>query len=120
MAEVTNDVFHHYYSAVHDHAKVQSPERKQIRRDVTEVKADGGKEEGKRNGERDNKSAANIPQKEKENNYDKDDAFSKVMQNRVRGVVKQIASIKEWNDLYARRQDEFVEFVNFLMNAAQG
>src|SRR6202011_4670436 len=42
-----------------------------------------------------------------------------VMQHRMGGVVKQIAAIEEWNDLYAVRKDAIVEFVDLLVNTFQ-
>ena len=97
--------------AVDDHAEVERTEREQVGGNVAQVKTDGGEEQCKRNGERDDDRAANIPKKEEQNDDDEDDAFGEVMQDRVRGVVQQIAAVEERNDLHAMRQNVVVELV---------
>ena len=104
MAEVADDVLDHHDGAVDDHAEVQRAEREQVCGDMAKVEADGGKQQRKRNGERDDERAANIPQKEEQNDDNEDDAFGEVMQHGVGGVVQEIAAIEEGDDLDARAE----------------
>ena len=102
---MAHDVFHHDDRAVHHHAEIQRAQRQQIRGNVTQVEADGSKQQRKRNRQRDDERAAHIAQKQEQNDHDQNDSFGQVVQHRVRRVVHQIAAIQIRNDLHARRQD---------------
>ena len=67
VAEMADDVLHHHHRAIHDHAEIERAQREQIGGDVTQVEADGGEQQRKRNGERDDERAAHIAEKEKQN-----------------------------------------------------
>src|ERR1700761_1978256 len=86
---------------------------------MAQIKTNGGKQQRERNGERDDQSAANIPQKEKENDHHQDDAFGQIMQNGVGGVMQEVAAIEERNDLDPRGQNLIVEFFDLGVNALQ-
>ena len=117
VAEMPDDVFHHDDSTIDHHAEVQRAEREEVCRNVPEIETDGSKQESKRNGERDDESAANVAQKQEENDDNENDAFGEVMQHRMGCVVEQIASIEKGNDFDARRQDSIIQFVHFFVNA---
>ena len=117
---MTDDVLHHDHRAVHDHAEIERAQRQQVGRDMTEIEANGGKKQRERDGERNDQSAANIPQEEKENDHHQDDALGQIVQNRVRGVVQQVAAIEERNDLDSRGQNLIVELFDLGVDAHQG
>src|SRR5580704_19627811 len=87
---------------------------------MTEVQTNGGKQQRKRDGERNDESAANIPQEQKENDHHQDDALGQIVQNGVRGVMQQIASVEERNDLHSRGKDLIVEFFYLGVDSHQG
>ena len=105
--DVAHDVFHHDHGAVHDHAEIERAERKQIRRNVTEIEKNGGEKKCEGNRDRDDQRAANVPQKNKKDERNQDHAVGEISQNGVRGVVHQVAAVEMGNEFYARRQ-EFV------------
>src|ERR1700733_13685361 len=74
------------------------------------------KEQGKRNGERNNEGAAYISEKEKQDDRYQDHSLAKVMQHCVERVMKQIAAVEHRDDLHTLRQDVIVEFVHLLVN----
>src|ERR1700733_12603209 len=117
MAEIADDVLHHYDRSIDDHPEVQRSQRQQVSRDMTKVQTDGGKQQRKRDCERDDERTANIPQEHKEDDHDEDDALAQVMQHRVRGVVKKIAAVEKGYDLYAWRKNAVVELVDLLVDA---
>ena len=96
---MADNVLHHDHRTVHYHAEVERAQRQQVGGNVPQIKTDGGKEQRERNGERNDESAANIPQEKKENDHHEDDALGQIVQNRVGGVVQQVAAIQERNDL---------------------
>src|SRR5215469_704157 len=50
--KMADDVFHHDHRAIDDHAEVQRSKRKQVRRNMPQIKANSGKEQRKWNRER--------------------------------------------------------------------
>src|SRR6202041_2867160 len=64
-AEMADDVLDDEEGAIPDHAEIEGAEGKQIRGNFVEVEANGGEEEGERNGEGEDERAAGISQKEK-------------------------------------------------------
>src|SRR5579859_2882166 len=68
---------------------------------MTCLETNRGKQQSKRNSERNDNRSANIPEKNKENDDDQNHAFCQVVENGMRGVVNQIVAIQVWNDLYA-------------------
>lgn len=63
ICRVAHDIFHHDHRPVDDHSEVERSERKQIRRDVIEIKKNRRKEQRERNRDRDNQRAPNVPEK---------------------------------------------------------
>ena len=102
MAQVADDVFDHDHGAVDDHAEVQRAEREQVGGDVAQIEANGREQEGERNGERDDEGAAQIAEKEKQDDGNEDDALGEIVEDGVRGEVQQIAAIEKRDDLDAR------------------
>ena len=119
-AEMADDVLHHDHRAVDHHAEIKRAQRQQVGRDMTQIKTDGGKQQRERNGERNDQRAANIPQEEKENDHHQDDALGQIVQNRVGGVMQQIAAIQEGNDLDSLGQNLIIELFDLGVNAHQG
>ncbi len=76
---------------------------------MSQVQADGGEQQRKRNGQRNDNGAANVPQKQEQNDDDQGHAFGKIVQHRVRGVVNQIVAVQIRNDLYAGRKDVLIQ-----------
>ena len=67
-----------------------------------QVEADGREEQREGNGDRDNQRTAYIPQEEKQNHDDENDAFGQVVQHRVGRVsADRSRAIEEGYDLYA-------------------
>ena len=73
----------------------------------------------KRDGQSDDDGAANIPEKQKEDDHHQNDAFGEVVQHGVGRVVHQIAAIDERNHLHARGQNGVVQFLHLLVNSLQ-
>ena len=114
---MAHNVFDQHDGAFHDHAEIQSAQGQQVGGNVPEVQTNGGKQEGKRNGYGHDEGAANVPQKQKQNDQHQDHAFGEIVQDGVGRVVDQITAIKKRDDRDSRRQDMLVEFLHFLMDA---
>ena len=83
--------------AVDDHAEVQCTERKQIGRNMAQVKADGGEKQRKGDGERDDDGAAHVAQEQKQNDRDEDHAFGQVVFHGFDREIHQLGAIEEGN-----------------------
>ena len=118
-AEVADDVLHHHHRAIHHHSEVQRAQRQQVRGNALQVQTGRGEQQRKRNGQRDDDRAANISEKQKQDNHHQDDAFGQVVQHGVSGVVHQIAAVDERNDFHARGQNGVVQFLHLLVNSLQ-
>ncbi len=105
VVEMANDVFDDDNGAIDDHAEVERAEGEEVCWDVSEVEADGGKEQSERHGEGDNDGAARVAKEEKEDDDDEEDAFGEVVQDGVGGVVEEVAAIEEGNDFDAGGKD---------------
>ncbi len=79
VRQVSDDVFNHHHRAIHHHAEIQRTEREKVRRNVTDVEADGSEHEREGNGECNNNRATHIAEEEKENDRDKDHAFGEIV-----------------------------------------
>ena len=88
VTEMADDVFHHDDRAFDDHAEVESTEAEEIRGNVAEVEADGGKEQSKGNGDRDDQGSAEIAEEQEENEGDEKDADGEVVKHGFRGEVQ--------------------------------
>ena len=82
-SDVADDVFNHDDRAIDDHAEVERAERKQIGGNAFQVETDGGKQQRKRDGRGDNEGAADVAQKQKQDDRDQDHAFGQIVQHRV-------------------------------------
>src|SRR5580658_3723218 len=106
---MADDVFNHHHRAVDDHAEIQSAQRKEIRRNVPQVQTNGGKEQRKGYGQRDNDCRARIAEKQEKNNYHQNHSLDEVVHDRVGRVVNEIVAIQIRNDLHTPWQDEVVQ-----------
>ncbi len=117
--QVAQDVFDHHHAAIHHHAEIERAQRKQVGGDMAQVEQDGGEEQRKRNGQGDNKRAANVAQEQKQNDDHQNDAFGQVVQHGVGGVAEQIAAVEVRNDPDAGRQHVVVDVLNFGVQRQQ-
>ena len=83
VTHVAHDVFDQNDGAFHDHAEIERAEREQVGGNVHQVEADGGEEQRERNGGGNDERAADIAQKQKQNDRDQDHAFGEVVQHGV-------------------------------------
>ena len=65
-AKMAHDVLHHHHRAIHDHAEIERAERQQVRRNMSQVETDRGEQQRKRNGQSDDQRAADIAQKQEQ------------------------------------------------------
>ena len=68
--EMANDVLHHNHRAIHDHAEVQRAKREQVGGNTFEVETNGGKQQREWNGKGNDKGAADVAEKKKEDDDD--------------------------------------------------
>src|SRR5208283_3991799 len=86
---------------------------------MAQIKTNRGEEKRKRNRQGHNERPAYIAQEEKENDDDKNDSFSQVVQHRVSGEMHQVAAVNKRNNLHSFRQYVVVQFLHFFMNRDQ-
>src|SRR5579862_7900252 len=110
--QMADDVLDHDDRTVDDHAEVKCAEAQKVRGDVAEVKTDGGEEQSKWDREGNDDGAADIAQKNKEDDDNQDHSFGEIVQDRVGCVVNQIVAVQIGDDLYARRQNLRVEAID--------
>ncbi len=103
MAHMADDVLHHDHGAVHHHAEIQCAEGQQVRGNALQLETRRCKQQRKGNRESYDHRTADIPQKQKENDHDENDAFREIVQHGMRRVMDQVAAVDERNDLHARR-----------------
>src|SRR5208283_547023 len=115
-AQMANDVFDHDHRAVHDHSEIQRAEREKVGWNLAQVEPYGRKEQGERNGERDDEGRPSVAEKEEEDDRHQNHPFRQVVQHRVRRVVKQIAAVQHGHDRHAGRQNAVIELVHFLVD----
>ena len=102
---MADDVLDHHHRAIDHHAEVQRAEREQVGGNVAKVEADGGEQQRKGNGERDDDGAAHIAEEEKQNDRDQNHARGEVVLHGVDRVLDQIGAVEEGNDLHALGQN---------------
>ena len=108
MADVPHDVFDHDHSAVHDHSKIESAQRKKICRNLAQIEPNRGEEQGERNCECNDERCASVSEKEEEYDRYQDHPFRQIVLNCVQRVVEQVGAIQHWNNFHARRQDAVI------------
>src|ERR1035437_6712824 len=64
--DVAQDVLDHHDGAVDNHAKVERPQRQQVRRDMVQVQQNGSEQEGERNRDGDHERAAHVSEEQEE------------------------------------------------------
>ncbi len=117
---MSNDVFDDHYRAVDHHAEIQRAQGEKIGGNFVEIEANGGKQQRKGNGERNNDGAANIAEKEEKNYGNQQHAFGQVVKHGMRGQVHQVAAVQERDDLYPRRENALVQLLHFFVNGYEG
>ncbi len=103
MAHVAENVLHHDDGAVHHHAEIQRAKGQQVCGNALQLETRRRKQQRKRDRQGDDECSTNIPEKQKQNDHDQNDAFGEIVQHGMRGVVDQITPVDERNDLYAGR-----------------
>src|ERR1017187_5336944 len=93
--------------------------RSQVGGDVPQIQAKRSEEERERNGERDDECAAQVAEKDKENDGDQNYSLGQVVKHGMSGQMHQVAAIQVGNDLDARRQEMVVEEIDFLVQGGQ-
>src|SRR5271165_7391900 len=99
---MSHDVLNHDHGAIDDHAEVESTQRKQVCRDMPEIQADGGKQQRKGNGQRNDNCSANIAQQNEKDDDDQDHSFGKIVEDSVCGVIHQVVPVEIRDDFYSR------------------
>ncbi len=119
MAHVADDVLHHDHRAVHNHPEIQRAKGEQVCGNALQLETGRGEQQRKRDRQCDDQCSANISKKQKENDHDQNDAFRKVVQHGMRGVVDQVAAINKRNYLYTRRQNVIIQLFNLGMDSRE-
>src|SRR5580698_716537 len=114
---MADDVFDHHHRAVNDHAEIQSAQGKEIRRNVPQVQANGGKEQRKRYGQRDDDRRTRIAEEQEKNNYNQNHSLGEVVHDCVGRIVNEIVAIQIRNDLHTPRQDGVVQAFDHGMDS---
>ena len=70
LIQMANDVLNHHHRTIHDHPKIQRAERKQVRGNIFQIETRCREQQRKRDGKRDNDRAANIAQKQEQDDDD--------------------------------------------------
>ena len=104
VRQQAHDVLDHDHRAFHDHSEIERSQRQQIRGNPGNLKTDGGEQKREGNGQRDDQRAADISEKDKQDDRDQDDSFGQVVQHRMRGQMHQVAAVEERDHLDARRK----------------
>src|SRR5262249_22312500 len=68
---MAQDVLDHDHGAIDDHAEIESSQREEIRGDVPEIKKNRGEEQRKGDGDGDDEGAADVAEKQKQDEGDK-------------------------------------------------
>src|SRR5580704_3792076 len=119
MGHMPDDVLNHHYCAIYNHSKIQRAQREQVCRNAFQVEAGGGEQQRKWNSKSDNDGGADIPDKQKENDHNQNDAFGEVVQNGMRREVYQITAVDERNDFHAGWQNAVVQFLRLGMDSRE-
>src|ERR1700679_4193966 len=117
---MADDVLHHHDGAFDDHAEVQSAKAEEIGRDVAEVETDRGEEQREGNGYGDDEGAAQVAEKQEEDECDEQDAHGEIVEHRGGGELQKITAVEEGDDLYAGWKDVVVELLDFGMDCGEG
>ena len=120
LAHVADNVLDHHHRAIHDHSEIQRAERQQVRGNALQIEARRGKQQRERHRQRDDDCPADIPEKQKENDHDQNDALREVVQHRMRRVVHQVAAVDERDHLYAGRQDVVIQLFDLGVDSREG
>ena len=86
---------------------------------MPQVQADGGEQQGERNGQGDDQRAANIAQEDEQNDRNQNDSLGQVVQHRAGGQMHQVAAVEKRDHLHARRKDVPVQFLDLVVNCVQ-
>ena len=113
--DMAQHVFDHHYGAVDDHSEIERAKREEIRGHVAQIKANGGEEQRKGNGQDDDQRRPDIAEEEKQNDRDQQDSFGQIVHHRVRSEVNQVAAVEEGHNFYSGRQEMIVQIVDFLV-----
>ena len=83
------------------------------------MQKDEGKEQGQGNGERHDHRRAEVDQKGHQHEQDKNHSEQQIVFDSVDGQLNKIAAVVIWTHFHVRREDVFVEFLSFGLDAFQ-
>src|SRR5215471_7016403 len=111
--------FHHDDGRIDDETEIDGTDREEIGGFSPQDKDGDCKEEGERNGRRDDEGAAQISEKEPLNEKHKNHAEDQVEQDGMGGQADEVAAIVNALDTYPRRENaRRVDLVDFRFDAA--
>ena len=87
---------------------------------MAQVETNGREEKGEGYGERNNQGAANVAEEDEENDDDETDAFREIVEDRVSGVVDEVAAVEVGDDPDSFGKDAIVQLGDLLVNGGQG
>ncbi len=119
VRQMAHDVFNHHNRAIHHHAEIERPQRQQVGGDAFELKAGGREQQREGNRQSDDNRSPHIPQKQEENNHHQNDALPQIVENRMGGVMHQIAAVEKGNHRYAVRKYAMVQLVHLRVDTFQ-
>ena len=99
--------------------KSRAPKRKQVCGYVTQVEQDRCKQQREGNCDGNNQRAANIAQEEKTIERYEQNSVRQIPQDRMGGVVNEVAAVEMWDSLYPCWREAIVQFFDFLMKRVQ-
>src|SRR5438067_13635692 len=86
---------------------------------MPQIQAQGSKQQRERNRESHYQRAANVAEKNEQDDRDQDDAFGQVVEDGVSGQMYQVAAVEVRHDLHAGRKEMAVEEVDLLMQSRE-
>src|ERR1039457_1832078 len=86
---------------------------------MPQVETDGCEQQRERNGKCDDQGSAHVAEEQEQNDHHQDDALGQVVQDGVSGVVDQVATVEERNDLHSPRQDVIVQLFDLGVNRVE-
>src|SRR5208337_4691130 len=86
---------------------------------MPQIQANGGKQQRKRNRQRNDKCAASVAQQNEKNDDDQDHSFGEIVENGVGGVIHQIVPVEIRDDFYSGWKYVVVEPLDHGVDALQ-
>ena len=97
--EAADDVLHHDYGSIDDHAEVDCTEAHQIGTDAEEGHSHEAEEHGERNDRRDNEGSADLAEEDEEDHRDEEAGLEEVVLDCLESDVDDFALVVKRDDL---------------------